>query len=183
MSPFSNPKNLADVAKVIAADPLVRFVTTSNTFPNGFGYDDQGSSLINADAGDGTMIQLGGVSGVALKHIALGQVRQLRQLLPPHIDIIGMGGVRTARDVQDFLKAGATAVAITTALLEEGPTIFQRILADLWGIIVSYHVNPRTYKIGDLLKQPFQKGCFSLVSRISSRVSLVGFFQSLFNAF
>ena len=56
----------------------------------------------------------GGLSGPAVKPIALRLVWQVHRALP-HVPLIGMGGVMTATDVIEFLLAGATAVAVGTA--------------------------------------------------------------------
>jgi dihydroorotate dehydrogenase (NAD+) catalytic subunit len=56
----------------------------------------------------------GGLSGPAIKPVAVRAVYQIRQALPD-LPIIGMGGIRTVADVVEFLMAGANAVAIGTA--------------------------------------------------------------------
>ena len=53
---------------------------------------------------------VGGLSGPAIKPIALRMVWQVAQTV--NIPIIGMGGITTAEDAVEFLLAGATAVAI-----------------------------------------------------------------------
>lgn len=59
----------------------------------------------------------GGLSGPAIKPVALLKVHQVYQVCKPHnIPIIGQGGVTTATDAIEFLIAGATAVGIGTAL-------------------------------------------------------------------
>lgn len=55
----------------------------------------------------------GGLSGPALKPIALRVVWELSQTLS--IPVIGIGGIATTRDAIEFLMAGATAVQIGTA--------------------------------------------------------------------
>ncbi|CAD2078120.1 dihydroorotate dehydrogenase B (NAD(+)), catalytic subunit [Jeotgalicoccus coquinae] len=55
----------------------------------------------------------GGLSGPAIKPVALNMVYQVRQALPD-IPIIGMGGIATVDDVLDFISVGADAVAIGT---------------------------------------------------------------------
>jgi dihydroorotate dehydrogenase (NAD+) catalytic subunit len=57
---------------------------------------------------------MGGLSGPAIKPIALRAVHQIHQALPD-LPIIGMGGIRSVTDVVEFLLAGASAVAIGTA--------------------------------------------------------------------
>ncbi|BDI31868.1 dihydroorotate dehydrogenase B (NAD(+)), catalytic subunit [Capsulimonas corticalis] len=56
----------------------------------------------------------GGLSGPAIKPIALRMVWQVHQALP-NIPLVGMGGIVTANDAIEFLLAGATAVAVGTA--------------------------------------------------------------------
>ncbi len=56
----------------------------------------------------------GGLSGPAVKPVALRLVWQTHRALP-HIPIIGMGGITNATDAVEFLLAGATAVSVGTA--------------------------------------------------------------------
>lgn len=59
----------------------------------------------------------GGLSGPAIKPIALLKVAQVSEIAKPHrIPIIGQGGITTAQDAIEFLHAGATAIGIGTAL-------------------------------------------------------------------
>src|SRR5262245_35164943 len=59
----------------------------------------------------------GGLSGPAIKPIALLKVHQVYQVARPHnIPIIGQGGIASAEDALEFIIAGATAVGIGTAL-------------------------------------------------------------------
>ena len=54
----------------------------------------------------------GGVSGPAVRAIALAQVREVASRVA--IPIVGMGGVQRGRDADDLLRAGATLVAVGT---------------------------------------------------------------------
>lgn len=58
----------------------------------------------------------GGLSGPAIKPFALYCVNRLRGLGVP---IIGMGGIMTGQDAYEFLLAGASAVAIGSAILRD----------------------------------------------------------------
>jgi len=59
----------------------------------------------------------GGLSGPAIKPIALLKVAQVSEVARPHrIPIIGQGGIVNAQDAIEFLIAGATAVGVGTAL-------------------------------------------------------------------
>lgn len=56
----------------------------------------------------------GGLSGPAVKPVALRMVWQTHRALPD-VPIIGMGGIANATDAVEFLLAGATAVSVGTA--------------------------------------------------------------------
>lgn len=71
----------------------------------------------------------GGVSGPALLPVALLAVRRTAERYPD-IPLIGVGGVRSAEDVCQFLHAGASLVAIGTAALAD-PRLPERIIRDL----------------------------------------------------
>jgi dihydroorotate dehydrogenase (NAD+) catalytic subunit len=55
----------------------------------------------------------GGLSGPAIRPIAVRVVHQVHTALP-EVPIVGCGGVRTVEDVVQFLRAGASAVAVGT---------------------------------------------------------------------
>lgn len=59
----------------------------------------------------------GGISGPAIKPIALLKVKQVYEVAGPKgIPIIGQGGIASVQDALEFLIAGATAVGLGTAL-------------------------------------------------------------------
>ncbi len=59
----------------------------------------------------------GGLSGPAIKPIALLKVREVYEVAGPlKVPIIGQGGIVTAQDAIEFLIAGATTVGVGTAL-------------------------------------------------------------------
>ena len=59
----------------------------------------------------------GGLSGPAIKPIALLKVHQVYQVTKKHnIPIIGQGGIMNANDAVEFILAGASAIGIGTAL-------------------------------------------------------------------
>jgi dihydroorotate dehydrogenase (NAD+) catalytic subunit len=71
----------------------------------------------------------GGLSGPAIKPVAVRNVHQVHQALPD-VPIIGCGGVRTVADVIEFVRAGATAVAVGTATFVD-PFAGQTLVNDL----------------------------------------------------
>lgn len=59
----------------------------------------------------------GGLSGPAIKPVALLKVHQVYQVCKSHnIPIIGQGGITTPEDALEFLIAGASAIGLGTAL-------------------------------------------------------------------
>ena len=62
----------------------------------------------------------GGLSGPAIKPIALLKVHQVYEVAKAHrVPIIGQGGITTVNDALEFIIAGATAVGIGTSLFYE----------------------------------------------------------------
>ncbi len=74
----------------------------------------------------------GGLSGPAIKPIALRVVYQVAQTVG--IPVIGIGGIRTAEDVAEFMMAGASAVMVGTATFSD-PSTMERIIEDLPGCL------------------------------------------------
>jgi dihydroorotate dehydrogenase (NAD+) catalytic subunit len=70
----------------------------------------------------------GGVSGPAVRAIALAQVAAVRQAV--ELPIVGMGGVQRGRDANDLMRAGATLVAVGTESFRD-PAAGSRIAAEL----------------------------------------------------
>lgn len=124
VSPFSDPFALAEVAQVICASKLAKAVTAVNTFPNAFSYN---GTKPRITPGGG----LAGFAGPAMKPIGLGQVRQLRGLLPECIQIIGVGGITHGQDIREYRESGAVATQVATAYLEQHEQVFSSLLGEL----------------------------------------------------
>ncbi|HEY3713619.1 MAG TPA: dihydroorotate dehydrogenase [Jatrophihabitantaceae bacterium] len=71
----------------------------------------------------------GGLSGPAIRPVAVRCVWQVHQVLP-HLPILGMGGIRTGLDALQFILAGASAVSVGTAVFGD-PSAPARVLAEL----------------------------------------------------
>src|SRR5262245_22098192 len=73
----------------------------------------------------------GGLSGPAIKPIALLKVHQVYEVAKKHkIPIIGQGGITTATDALEFMIAGASAVGIGTSLFYD-PMVCKKINAGI----------------------------------------------------
>jgi dihydroorotate dehydrogenase (NAD+) catalytic subunit len=71
----------------------------------------------------------GGLSGPAIRPVALRCVWQVHQALP-QVPILGMGGIRNGLDALQFVLAGASAVSVGTAVFND-PSALGRIHAEL----------------------------------------------------
>ncbi|WP_353809783.1 quinone-dependent dihydroorotate dehydrogenase [Agromyces sp. SYSU T00194] len=63
----------------------------------------------------------GGLSGAPLAARSLEVLRRIREVVPPELCVISVGGVETAADVQERLDAGADLVQGYTGFLYRGP--------------------------------------------------------------
>ena len=73
----------------------------------------------------------GGLSGPAIKPIALLKVHQVFEVAKHHdVPIIGQGGITTPKDAIEFIVAGASAIGIGTALFYD-PLVCKKINAGI----------------------------------------------------
>jgi dihydroorotate dehydrogenase (NAD+) catalytic subunit len=70
----------------------------------------------------------GGVSGPAVRAVALAQVHAVRQAV--EIPIVGMGGVQRGQDALDLIRAGADLVAVGTESFRD-PAAGSRVASEL----------------------------------------------------
>jgi dihydroorotate dehydrogenase (NAD+) catalytic subunit len=114
--------NASDVAAVAQAaqDAGASAVSLINTL-RGMAFDPvSGQPWLGANTG--------GVSGPAVRAIALAQVHAVAQAV--EIPIVGMGGVQSGRDALDLMRAGAELVAVGTESFRE-PGAARRIASEL----------------------------------------------------
>ena len=120
---------LADA--LLATRCVVDFVTATNTL---------GSSLVLADDGDGrpainsaSELGIGGMAGVALHPLALGNVKTIRGMLNENerlreVEVIGVGGVSDQAGFGRMRAVGAKVVGVGTALGRDGVDVFGKIV-------------------------------------------------------
>jgi dihydroorotate dehydrogenase (NAD+) catalytic subunit len=91
---------------------------------------------------------IGGLSGPAIKPIALRCVYQVRQALD--IPIVGVGGILSIDDCMEFFVTGASAVQIGTANFAD-PRASMNLLAALPGALAEMNATRMTDLIGSLM--------------------------------
>lgn len=113
-------KKWAKVPVLVKLSPNVTDITVIARAVEDGGAD--GVSLINTLIGMAVDLKskrpilanvIGGLSGPAIKPVALRMVYQVAQAIT--LPIVGIGGIETAQDALEFMLAGATAVQIGTA--------------------------------------------------------------------
>lgn len=92
----------------------------------------------------------GGLSGPAIKPIALLKVHQVYQVCRPHnIPIIGQGGIASAADALEFMIAGASAVGVGTALFYD-PLVCDKINRGLIAYMEQHQLPDLSELVGSL---------------------------------
>ncbi|HEV2595688.1 MAG TPA: quinone-dependent dihydroorotate dehydrogenase [Sphingomicrobium sp.] len=79
--------------------------------------------------------ETGGLSGAPLKALSLDAIRRFRQASDGEMPLIGVGGIATAEDAWERIRAGASLVQLYTAMVFEGPGIASRMARDLGQIV------------------------------------------------
>ena len=92
----------------------------------------------------------GGLSGPAIKPIALLKVHQVYEVAKQHdVPIIGQGGITTVKDALEFLIAGAAAVGVGTALFYD-PLVCRKINAGIADYLERHELGSVSELVGSL---------------------------------
>src|SRR6187397_2669310 len=75
--------------------------------------------------------ETGGLSGAPLKDLALARLRDFRQATGSALPLVGVGGIATAEDAWQRIRAGASLVQLYSAMVCAGPGIARRIVRGL----------------------------------------------------
>lgn len=113
------------VAKVIKKYP-VKFVTCINSIGNGLAIDPKSEKTLIKPKGG-----LGGIGGRYVKFHALANIRRFYEIFEDKIQVIGVGGIYSGIDAFEYILAGASAVQIGTAYIQQGPQIFEKVQNEL----------------------------------------------------
>lgn len=103
----------------------------------------------------------GGLSGPAIKPIALLKVHQVYQVCRDHgIPIIGQGGIATAEDALEFIIAGASAIGVGTALFYD-PLVCTKINAGIAAYLQRHGMGTVEQLVGTLVTERPNTQCTS----------------------
>ncbi|WP_067606388.1 dihydroorotate dehydrogenase [Nocardiopsis listeri] len=89
---------------------------------------------------------MGGLSGPAIRPLAVGCVYRVHEAFPD-VPIVGVGGVRTGSDVLEFMAAGASAVAVGTVNFSD-PSACTRVLREFTETLETLGVSKASDLVG-----------------------------------
>jgi dihydroorotate dehydrogenase len=75
--------------------------------------------------------ETGGLSGAPLRELALARLRDFRKATAGALPLVGVGGIASAEDAWQRIRAGASLVQLYSAMVYQGPGIARRIVRGL----------------------------------------------------
>ena len=118
ISPELNSDQLDEIIEIINTSSFDGVVATNTT-----------TSRINLKTNDAKIkaIGNGGLSGKPLKETSNSVIQYLSTKSKKSFPIIGVGGIHTAEDAIEKLRAGADLVQLYTGFVYEGPSLIRKI--------------------------------------------------------
>ncbi|MGH9550788.1 MAG: hypothetical protein ACRD3W_15510, partial [Terriglobales bacterium] len=126
LSPDSSDRVLEDFVAVSGDRGIAGFVCGNTTVSR---------TGLRTGSADVAAMGAGGLSGPPLKDSGLALVSKVSRLKSREQEIIGCGGIGSGKDALAFIKAGASAVQIYTALVYQGPAAPARINRELAALV------------------------------------------------
>ena len=137
IAPDLGDAQLDDVLQVALTHPVAGIIATNTTIA-------RPADLISA-----AKQEVGGLSGQALRDRSTQVIRTLYQRSEGRLPIVGVGGIASAADAVEKLRAGATLLQLYTSLIYQGPAIVRSINRGL----LEYMRSRGVASVGDLVGQ------------------------------
>ena len=118
IAPDLNHSQLDDILEIVKEVGLDGIIATNTTIDR---------SELKTPKSEVESIGMGGLSGKPLSHKSTEIIRYLHQKSQGSIPIIGVGGIHSAKDAIEKLKAGASLVQIYTGFIYNGPSLIKEI--------------------------------------------------------
>lgn len=119
LAPDLDETQMRDIAQVLLEEKVDGLILTNTT-------------LSRPDfLPEGFKGERGGLSGAPLTDLSTRVIALFYTLTKGQIPIIGAGGILTAQDAYDKIRAGATLIQVYSGLVYEGPELVQRIQSGL----------------------------------------------------
>lgn len=120
IAPDLTDSQLDDIIEIVAETKIAGVIATNTTL-----------SRENLNSSSNLKNQSGGLSGKPLSERSTEVIRYLSEKSNKSFVIIGVGGIHSAEDALEKIKAGASLVQIYTGFIYEGPALIKRILKGL----------------------------------------------------
>ena len=118
IAPDLNNNQLDDILKIVKDSKISGVIATNTTIDR---------SQLTTSKNTIEKIGNGGLSGAPLKQRSTEVIRYLSEHSNGNLKIIAVGGISSAQDAIEKLKAGASLVQIYTGLIYEGPHLIKNI--------------------------------------------------------
>lgn len=109
---------LDDIIAIVAETGIAGVIATNTTISR---------DGLMTDSNAVTQMGAGGVSGRPLRERATTVIQYLHDKSGGAFPIIGVGGIASAQDAQEKLRAGASLIQVYTSFIYEGPGLAKRI--------------------------------------------------------
>jgi dihydroorotate dehydrogenase len=118
VAPDLEPADIDAIARIAIDQRLGALVVSNTTIAR--------PALRSRHAGE-----TGGLSGAPLRQLALERLRDFRRATGGAIPLVGVGGIASAEDAWERIRAGASLVQLYSAMVYEGPGLGARIVRGL----------------------------------------------------
>ncbi|MFM5924844.1 MAG: quinone-dependent dihydroorotate dehydrogenase [Novosphingobium sp.] len=118
VAPDLEPADVAAIARIALDKQLGALIVSNTTITR--------PPLQSRHAGEA-----GGLSGAPLKDLALQRLREFRKETGGGVPLIGVGGIATAEDAWERIRAGASLVQLYSAMAYAGPGIARSVVSGL----------------------------------------------------
>ena len=118
VAPDLQPADIDDLARLAIAKELGALIVSNTTIER--------PPLQSRHAGEA-----GGLSGAPLGAMALQRVRDFHKATGGAVPLVGVGGIASAEDAWDRIRAGASLVQLYSAMVYEGPGLAAKIVKGL----------------------------------------------------
>ncbi|GAA4405490.1 quinone-dependent dihydroorotate dehydrogenase [Nibrella viscosa] len=122
IAPDLTNRQLDDIIDIVTSTGIAGVIATNTTISR---------EGLRTNSRTVEAIGAGGVSGPPLRERATAVIRYLHQQSGGAFPIIGVGGINTADDALEKIRAGASLVQIYTGFIYEGPGIAKKICESL----------------------------------------------------
>jgi dihydroorotate dehydrogenase len=117
VAPDLEPVEIKGIAQALLDNNIDALIATNTTLSR--------DAVVGMNHGEET----GGLSGEPVREMSTAVIKQFHKVLGSQVPIIGVGGISSAKDMQDKLDAGASLVQLYSGLIYKGPSLIRECLA------------------------------------------------------